>query len=310
MLINSSDNPENTNNTAQFISDVNTDDFEQSVIAASMERPVIVDFWAPWCGPCKQIVPVLEKIVCAANGHVALAKINIDQNQDLAAALRVQSVPTVFAFFQGRPVDAFQGAQPESKIREFVQKIITLANSAQPGALDIEDALKDAAGLLAQGDVQGAHQLYDAILQQDGLNVEAYVGMVRCFIEIAELERAQLLIDEAPEEISKLPAFSQALTALEVANSASGGEGNIEDFERRIKKDENDHQARIDLALAFFASGRKEDAANALLDSIALDGQWSEQAARKELLKLFEAMGYEDPVTLSARRRLSSLLFS
>jgi len=294
----------------QLIFDVGAQDFETRVMAASMDMPIIVDFWSPRCGPCKQMMPSLEKVVMAAGGQVLLAKVNVDENQELAAALRVQSVPTVFGFFQGRPLDAFTGAQPEGKIREFVQKLITVANSAQPGALDIAEALKDAAGLLAEGNIQGAHELYNAILHQDALNVDAYVGMVRCFIEIGQIEQAQTLVDKAPEEISKVSAFAHARTALELAQGAGEDKGSIEDLEAKIKADENDHQARIDLALILFASGKKEGATKALLDSIMLDSEWNDGAARKELLKLMEAMGYSDPITLAARRKLSSLLFS
>ena len=296
--------------TSQVIFDVGTEDFEERVMTASMERPVIIDFWAPWCGPCKQLVPTLEKVVTAAGGRVLLAKVNIDENQELAAALRVQSVPTVFGFFQGRPFDAFTGAQPESKIREFVQKLITMANGAQPGALDIADALKQAAGLLSEGKVQEAHQIYSAILQQDALNVDAYVGMVRCFIEIGEIERAQVLVDQAPEEISKVSAFSDARTALELVQKAEEVVGRIKELEAKIKANANDHAARIDLAYALYAQGKKQEATDALLESIALDANWNNQAARTELLTLFSAMGHSDPVTLSARRKLSSLLFS
>ncbi len=295
---------------SQIIFDVDTPDFETRVIAASMQMPVILDFWAPWCGPCKQLMPTLEKVVIAAGGQVLLAKVNIDQNPELAAALRVQSVPTVFAFFQGRPIEAFQGAQPESKIREFVQKLITFANNSQPDALDIPKALNTAAQLLADGDAQGAQEFYNAILHQDALNVEAYVGMVRCFIELGQIDQAQALVDQAPEEISKISVFAQARTALEVAQNVSKMKGSIEKLETKIKADENDHKARIDLAYTLYAQGKKKEATQALLDSIALDSTWNDGAARTELLTLFSAMGNADPVTLAARRKLSSLLFS
>ncbi len=311
MLIGS---PENESASAldpsQLIFDVGVEDFESRVMTASMQMPVIIDFWSPRCGPCKQMMPALEKVVMAAGGQVLLAKVNVDGNQELATALRVQSVPTVFAFFQGRPVDSFTGVQPEGKIREFVQKLITVVNGAQPGALDIAEALKDAAGLLAEGNVQGAHELYNAILHQDTLNADAYVGIVRCFIEIGQIEQAQTLVDQAPEEISKVSVFAQAKTALEVAQGAGEATGDIKDLEAKVKADENDHQTRTDLALALFALGKKEEATQALLESIAIDSEWNDGAARKELLKLMEAMGYSDPITLTARRQLSSLLFS
>ena len=311
MLIGSEENEMMPNiDTSQVIFDVTAEDFESRVMGASAQMPIILDIWSPRCGPCKQMMPILEKVVMAAGGQVFLAKVNVDENQELAAALRVQSVPTVLGFFQGRPVDAFTGAQSEGKIREFVQKLITAANSAQPGALDITAALKDAAKLLAEGNVQGAHELYNSILHQDALNADAYVGMVRCFIEIGQIEQAQGLVDQASEEISKAPIFSQAITALEVAKGAGNDKGSIKELQAKVKADENDHQSNIDLALALFASGKKEEATEVLLNSIALDAEWGKGTARKELLKLMEAMGHSDPITLTARRKLSSLLFS
>ncbi len=293
---------------AQIIFDVGTQDFEQRVMAASMQIPVIVDFWAPWCGPCKQLMPILEKVILATGGKVLLAKVNLDDNPELAQALRVQSVPTVFGFFQGQPVDAFMGVQPENKIKEFVQKLITAANGAQPDALDIPEALKGAAQALADNDAQSAHAIYAQILQQDALNADAYAGMVRCFINIGQIEQAQAMIEQVPEEILKTSAFEEARSALELAQNKPNG--NIEQFIEKIKANANDHQARIDLAYALFAAGQKEEATDALLQSIEIDREWNEEAARQELLTLFQAMGHADPITISARRKLSAILFS
>ncbi len=291
-----------------IIFDASTMDFEQSVMAASMQVPVIVDFWAPWCGPCKQLMPILEKAVMAAQGKVLLAKVNLDDNPELAQALRVQSVPTVFAFFQGQPVDAFMGVQPESKIREFILKLIAMANGAQPDALDIPEALKGAALALSDGDLQSAQGIYAQILRQDPINAEAYVGMVRCFIEAGQVEQAQGLVENAPQEISKAPIFEQAKAALALALAPKGGR--IEEMEAKIAKDPKDHAARVDLAYALYAAGKKEEACDALLESIRIDRNWNEGAAKTELLTLFSAMGNGDPVTVAARRKLSSILFS
>lgn len=290
------------------IFDVGIHNFEQDVIAASMSKPVIVDFWAPWCGPCKQLMPVLERAVNAANGQVLLAKINIDENEQLAAMMRVQSVPTVYAFFQGQPVDGFQGNIPESQIKIFVEKLLTLAKSAQPEAIDIPEALKGAAAALAENDAATAQAIYAQILQQDSLNAPAYVGMVRCFLAVGQVEQAQSLIDNAPEAIAKAAVFAEAKAALELANAVPAAPTDA--FLEKIAKDPADHAARIDLAYALFAAGKKTEATDALLESIALDREWNDQAARKELLTLFSAMGFSDPVTVAARKKLSAILFS
>ena len=293
---------------SQIIFDVGAWDFEQRVMAASMQVPVIVDFWAPWCAPCKQIMPVLEKAVTNAGGKVLLAKVNLDENPELAQALRVQSVPTIFGFFQGQPIDAFTGVQPESKIQEFIVKLISAANGAQPDAIDIPAALKGAAQALSEGDAQSAHAIYSQILQQDQLNADAYVGMVRCFLDIGQVEQAEAMVQNAPDEISKTSAFKQAKSALELAKNQPVG--SIDELKAQIDSDANNHQARIDLALALFSSGQKQEATEALLEAIEIDPEWNEGAARKELLKLFEAIGNADPITLKARRKLSSILFS
>jgi putative thioredoxin len=291
-----------------FIFDVSGPEFEERVLKASMEKPIIVDFWAPWCGPCKQLLPMLEKAVNAANGEVLMAKINIDKHPDLAQALRVQSVPTVYAFFGGRPVDAFQGAQPESNIKAFVDKLVLAARGAQPDAIFIPDGLKAAAEALALGDLATAQGLYAQILQQDEKNIEAYVGIVRVFIAAKELDQAQALVTNAPPDIAKHPNFAAAKTALELALKAP--KGGFEDMILKVAKNPQDHQAKIDLAEAQFASDEREAAIETILSAIEQDREWNEQAARKCLLKFFEAMGHGDPLTIAGRKKLSTLLFS
>ncbi len=291
-----------------FIYDVGMDDFQARVMEASMQAPVIVDFWAPWCTPCKQLMPLLEKAVTAAGGAVILAKINIDEQPQLAAAMRVQSVPTIYAFFQGQPVDAFQGNLPESQIKAFVAKLQEISRQARPGALDIPEALKTASAALAQKDIQAAHAIYTQILQEDRDNAQAYAGMVRTFIVAGKNDKAKQLIDTAPENIQKSAAYAEAKTALALAESSPVG--GFSDLQEKLEKKPDDHQTRFDLANAQFSAGTHESAIDNLLIIVEKDRSWNEDGARKQLLKYFEALGHNDPLTIAGRKKLSSLLFS
>lgn len=295
-------------NTNPVIFDVSSAEFEAKVLKPSLQKPVIVDFWAPWCGPCKQLMPILEKVVAEMGGDVLLAKVNIDENPDLAQALRIQSVPTVYAFLGGRPIDAFQGAQPESQIKAFLHKVVQASKQMQPDALDIPAALKGAAESLAAGDIMTAQNIYVQILGQDERNAQAYVGLVRVFIAAGELEQAKGMVDNAPEEIAKSTAFAEAKTALELAMHKPSGQ--TSEFETALAKNADDHQARLDLALVLFAENLKEEAVAHLLTIIEKNRMWNEEAARKQLLKFFEALGPVDPLVVESRRKLSSLLFS
>ena len=293
-----------------IIFDVGSKDFEARALKASMEKPVLVDFWAPWCGPCKQLMPVLEAEVRAANGEVLLAKVNIDENPDLAQALRIQSVPTVMAFFQGQPVTAFTGARPASEIKNLIAQLVKLARSSMPDALDIPTALKQAAAFLANGELQPAQETYIQILQQDPNSIDAYVGMVRTLISADAFDHAQAYVDQAPETISKNPGFAAAKTAITLAKDAQKVAGTLGPLLKKVEAAPDDNQARFDLAAAQFASGHKAAAIDNLLDLIRRDRTWNEDAARKELLRYFEAMGFADPLSVEGRKKLSRLLFS
>lgn len=300
--------PAGTAPSANTIFEAGAADFEAKVLLASMQRPVIAYFTAPWCGPCKQLGPVLEVAVNAVGGAVSMAKINIDNNQELAAALRIQSVPTVYAFFQGRPVDAFQGAVPESQIKAFIAKLLQLAKQAMPGALDIPEALKAAAQAMADSDLATAQGIYVQILQQDDKNAPAYAGMVRVMIAAGQVEQARGFLDGLPPEIKKTSAYSEAKTALELAEAKPASP--LTALLAAVQAAPDDHQARIDLALGQFSSDQREAAVETLLESIRRNRMWNEETARKQLVKFFEAMGHGDPLTIEARKKLSAILFS
>ncbi|MBK3733223.1 tetratricopeptide repeat protein [Azospirillum brasilense] len=285
--------------------------FMVDVIEASQSVPVIVDFWAPWCGPCKQLGPILEKTVLAAKGKVRLVKIDTDKDPMIASQLRVQSIPAVYAFFQGRPVDGFMGALPESQVKAFVEKLLKLAGAAGGGEGDIlEEALAQAKEALEAGDTQTASEIYGEILQADpeNLNAVAYAGLVRCLIVNDELARAKQMLDKVPEQIAKDKEIAAVRSALEVAEQAANA-GPIPELTEKVARNEDDHEARFDLALALFAAGKREAAVDELLELVRRDRAWNDEAARKQLVKFFEAFGPTDPLTVQSRRRLSSILF-
>ncbi|WP_374309979.1 thioredoxin [Dongia sp.] len=294
---------------ADLVKDSSQQTFKADVIDASMEVPVIVDFWAPWCGPCKQLGPVLEKVVKEARGAVRMVKVNVDENQALAGQLRIQSIPAVFAFFQGRPVDAFQGAQPEGQLKAFVARLAKLGGG-EAGASPIDEALEHAEAAHEAGDHATAAEIFGQILEHEPENVKAIGGIVRCLIALGELEQAAEFLGRTPKDKLGDPAIAAAKAQLDVVQAGQKAAGQTDALRARIDANPKDHEARIELAQALFATGDKEGAVDQLLDSIRINRAHNEEAARKQLVTFFEALGPTDPLTLSARRRLSSLLFS
>ena len=290
-----------------IIKDVSEADFMAEVVQASMQRPVIVDFWAPWCGPCKQLTPALEKVVTEAGGKVALAKVNVDENQGIAQQLRIQSIPTVYAFYQGRPLDGFQGALPEGQLREFVKKLTDAAGGDQGPSND--EILAQADEALAAGKPEEAAELYARILDQEQENTKALSGVIRSYIGMGELAAAKEIYDSLPEAIQLHADLQGAKAALELAEQPEQDEGEIAELLEKVAHDPSDMQARMDLALALNAQGKREAAAEELLEIVRRNRAWNEDAGRKQLVQFFEAWGPTDPATVEARKRLSSLLF-
>ena len=291
-----------------LIKDSDTARFAADVIDASMQTPVIVDFWATWCGPCKTLGPLLEKTVKDARGAVRLVKIDVDQNPELSAQLRIQSVPSVYAFYQGRPVDGFVGAQPESQIKSFVERLAQLAG-VEVGPSPVEQALEEAQNALEGGQPGAASAIYGQILQHEPENAAALAGLINCRLAAKDQAGAQEIFDSLTDELKAKPELASVAAQLELAQSGVEA-GELPALQAKLEINPNDHQARFDLAMAFYAMDRREAAADELLALIQRDRKWNEEAARKQLVKFFEAWGPTDPLTVETRRRLSSLLFS
>src|SRR5882672_346177 len=295
-----------TPNGGALIKDSSLATFAADVLDASMNVPVIVDFWAPWCGPCKQLGPILEKIVRAANGAVRMVKVNIDENPQIAQQMRIQSIPAVYAFKDGRPVDGFVGAQPESQVKQFVQRL----GGGKGGPSPVEEAMAMAKEALQSGDHKTAGALYAQVLQRDPANPEALAGNIRAMIARGDLGKARQALGRAPKESAAHAEITAARSALELAEQAQKAMAGASKLRARLATNPDDHEARFELATALFGSGSREAAIDELLSLFKRDREWNEQAARKQLVKFFEVMGPTDPLTLSGRRRLSSVMFS
>ena len=292
------------NGGGDLIFDVTTQTFMADVMEASRRQPVLVDFWAPWCGPCKQLTPIIEAAVKAAGGTVKLAKMNIDDHPEIAGQMGIQSIPAVVAFKDGQPVDGFMGAQPESQVKAFIERL------AGPAPVNEADAmLEQATELLVTRDYAQAAQLFGAVMQMEPDNVAAISGLAQCYLGADDLERAKQALDLVPEDKRSDAAYAAAKAAVDLAEQAASL-GDLADLQDRITKDPLDLQARFDLALGLNGKGDKEGAVDQLIEIVRRDREWNEDGARKQLLQFFEAWGFKDPASAYGRRKLSSVLFS
>ncbi|MDW3180709.1 thioredoxin [Roseobacter sp.] len=282
--------------------------FMADVVEASQTTPVIVDFWAPWCGPCKTLGPQLEEAVRAAKGAVKMVKVNVDEAQMIAGQLQIQSIPTVYAFHKGQPVDGFQGAVPQSEIKAFIDRVVKAAGGEAPGDT-LDEAVAAAEEMLAEGAATDAAQTFAAILGEDANHAGAYGGMVRAHIAMGELDQAEAILNGAPAEISKSPELEAAHAQLELARQAEGA-GPVDDLKAAVEANPEDPQARFDLALAMHANDDIEGAIDQLLELFRRDRDWNDGAAKTQLFTIFEALKPNDPIMLNGRRKLSSMIFA
>lgn len=292
---------------ADLIKDGTDATFMQDVIEASQEVPVIVDFWAQWCGPCKTLGPAIEAAVTNAKGKVKLVKIDVDRNQAYAGQLQVQSIPTVYAFFQGRPVDGFQGALPPSQVNEFVNKIAALAGDGGDDGLTA--AIEAAEQMLEEGAAADAAETFAAILQEDPNSAAAYAGLVRAYLAMGEVDQAEAILNGAPAEISTDPVLEAVHAQITLAKEAANA-GPVAELQATVEAEPDNHQARFDLATALHANGKVQEAVDELLELFRRDREWNDGAAKTQLFKIFDALQPKDPVVLNGRRKLSSMIFA
>ena len=289
------------------IKEVSEATFMQDVVEASKERPVIVDFWAPWCGPCKTLGPQLEEAVKAANGAVTMAKVNVDENQMIAGQMQVQSIPTVFAFSNGQPVDGFQGAVSASEIKAFVERVVAKNGGEVENGLD--SAIASAEQMLNEGDFEAAIETFSAILEEDPNNLKSYIGLIKCHIAVDDLDQAEAILNGVPLEISQSSEIEPVHAQIELAKQARDA-GPINDLALLVEKNPDDHSSRFKLAQALHAAGQVEEAIDQLLELFKRDREWNDGAAKSQLFIIFEALEPNNIIVLNGRRKLSSLIFA
>jgi len=286
-----------------IIKDSDTNNFSADVIDQSTNIPVVVDFWAPWCGPCKQLSPTLDKLAREYGGKIQLVKINVDENQELATQMRVQSIPMVVAFKDGQPVDGFAGALPESQLRQFFEKLTGSEGSP------IEQALEKASMMVANGDTQNAAEIYSQILAQDPINAASHAGVAKCLIEAEGIEKAQAYLKDLDADILNKEEVKSVLAAIDLEHASTDTE-ETDSLRQKLDTRPDDPQLRYDLAIALYGDGCSEEAINILVELVKTHKTWNEEAARAQLLKIFEALGHSDPITIEGRRKLSVVIFS